>query len=364
MRRGTLLAVKFDPSRLEVSGTPVPIVEGIAESVYGAGQYTVSAAGTLAYIPGKAQTNDHVLSWVDASGRAQPLPLQPRTYWAPKVSPDGRTIALSILGPTTDVWTYDIAREALTRLSVEAVKSPQVHFAYPVWTPDGKRIVYGQPKDGGAPNLFWRNADGSGAEERLTTSDDLQIANCWLPDGQTLLFTEFRFGPTTPGALLDGNADLMTLRVDGDRKPQPFQQTPFDEWGAACSPDGRWIAYLSNESGRMEVYVRPFRGSGEKWKISNGSGMEPVWSRDGKQLFFRGGVNQELMMAVPIGTTPTFTAGKPARLFQGNYYWDPNANFDVAPDGRFLMMPTPDSGGRQEIRIVQNWFEELRRRVP
>jgi Tol biopolymer transport system component len=197
--------------------------------------------------------------------------------------------------------------------------------------------------------VFWRAADGAGAEERLTSGENQQAAVSWSPDGKLLAFTDE--SPTTA-------LDIWILRVEGERKPLPFIRTPFSEEGAAFSPDGRWLAYSSNEPGRTEVYVQPFPGPGGKHLISTEGGGGPRWARNGRELFYSNG---NKMMVVDIQTEPTFTAGKPRLLFEGQY-----GGWDVAPDGqRFLMIQSvePEQPATQ-INVVLNWFEELKRKVP
>jgi Tol biopolymer transport system component len=208
----------------------------------------------------------------------------------------------------------------------------------------------------GAANIFWQLADGSGGLERLTTSEYLQAPMSWSPDGQLLAFHEVN--PTT-------QRDIWVLRMS-DRKAQPFLRTRFDESGPRFSPDGRWLAYMSDESGRYEIYVQPYPGPGGKWQISTGGGTEPVWNRNGRELFYRIG---DKMMAVEITTQPGFAAGTPRVLFEGRYEPAPFpvANYDVSPDGqRFLMLkPVEQTGAAPtQINVVLNWFEELKRRVP
>lgn len=210
----------------------------------------------------------------------------------------------------------------------------------------------------GPLNIYWQLADGSGGLERLTTNEFQQIPKSWSPDGQFLGFHENN--PKT-------KKDLWTLRVS-DRKAEPFLRTPFNEAGPTFSPDGHWVAYSSDESGRYEIYVQPFPGPGGKWQISTDGGLEPAWNRNGRELFYRSG---KKMMAVEVGTTQSsFTAGKPKLLFQSDYVsvspTQPNTAYDVSPDGqRFLMLKeTGRAISNTQINIVQNWFEELKRRVP
>ena len=204
--------------------------------------------------------------------------------------------------------------------------------------------------------MLWKLADGSGPEEELLSLRDHTHIGSWSPDGQVLAF-ELQTGGT--------GSDIGVLSLKGDRKPSIFLRTRFGEAAPVFSPDSHWIAYASNESGRYEVYVQPFPGPGGKWQISTEGGTEPVWARNGRELFYRSG---DKMMAVDIAAQATFSAGKPRVLFEGRY--NPTgsnaANYDVSPDGqRFVMIqPVGSEGGVSQIHVVLNWFEELKRRVP
>jgi Tol biopolymer transport system component len=234
----------------------------------------------------------------------------------------------------------------------------------PFWTPDGKRIAFTSNKDG-QRNLFWQLADGSGGLERLTTSEFVQLPASWSPDGQLLAFSEVN---ATTGY------DIWVVRLSGPssgsgqvHKAEPFLRTQFNEAAPQFSPDGHWLAYISDESGRKEIYVQPYPGPGGKWQISTEGGVEPLWNRNGRELFYRSG---KKMMAVEIATKPSFSAGTPKVLFEGTYQSLPTIstpNYDVSPDGqRFLMLkPTEQTqAAPTQITVVLNWFEELKRRVP
>jgi serine/threonine-protein kinase len=354
-RAGTLMAVPFDTDTLEVKGSAAPVIEGVlGNPLYGTAQFTFSYSGSLAYLPGSSQFVTQSMVWVNRQGVATPLPAPPRSYRAPRISPDGRQIAVGI---GNDVWIYEIARDTLTRLTFE--KSNAGTAAN--WTPDSKRIVF--PSDRAGPvNLFWKPVDGSGPEERLTTSSNLQRASSFSPDGRFHVFTE-----VDPKAA----SDLWILPMDGDRKPRVFLQTPAAESSGQFSPDGRWIAYVSNESGRPEVYVRPFPGPGGKWQISSEGGTELAWNPKGKELFYRTGAQKEEMMVVDYQTEPTFSAGKPRLLFEGNYVANAptsgGAFYSVSPDGqRFLMTQVPEQqqSSLTQVNMVLNWFEEVKQKVP
>jgi eukaryotic-like serine/threonine-protein kinase len=348
---GSLMAVPFDPQRLAVTGTAVPVVEGVLESaVTGAAQYGISATGSLVYVPGGVQATQLRLMWVSRNGAEQPLAAPVRAYQFPRLSPDGRRVAVSIGEQEVQVWLYDLSRETLTRLTFEGNTNTG-----PSWTPDGKRIAFGSSKEGPF-NIFWQLADGSGGLERLTTSEFTHAPMSWSPDGQLLAFIEVN--PTT-------QRDIWVLRM-GDRKAQPFLRTRFDETSARFSPDGHWLAYVSSESGRFEIYVQPYPGPGGKWQISTEGGMDPVWNPNGRELFYR---SRDKMMAVDIATQPGFVAGTPRMLFEERYEPAPVPipNYDVSPDGqRFLMLKPSEQAeaAPTQINVVLNWFEELKRRAP
>ena len=346
-QEGALLATPFDLDRLEVTGTPVPVVEGVLSSSFSAtntpsyiAQFSFSVPGALVYVPGSAEgALENTLVWMDRKGVVTPLPAPPRPYDDPSLAPDGQQVALEI---NADIWVYDISRNTLTPITHQGAGG------YPLWSPDGKRVVF-QAERGGPANLFWIAADGSGAEERLATSEEEQAPDSWSLDGQFLIFQQ-------------NTRDLWVLPLAGDRKARPFLQTQFGEYQGKVSPDGRWIAYSSNESGRSEVYVQPFPSPGGKRQISTEGGAEPAWARSGRELFYRNG---NKMMAVDVTTTPSFSAGSPRVLFEGQFIGG-SRTYDVAPDGqRFLVVrPSEQEAAATQINVVLNWFEELRRRVP
>jgi Tol biopolymer transport system component/predicted Ser/Thr protein kinase len=344
---GTLMAVQFDPQRLTVTGAAVPMVEGVLQSTAnGNAQYSLSDTGSLVYVLESVQSPPSRLVWVSRNGGEQPLAAPPRAYMIPRLSPDDRRVAVVIAEQEPQIWLYDFPRETLSRFTFEGNANNG-----PVWTPDGKRIAFNSNKEG-ARNIFWQLADGSAGLERLTTSKYIHIPGSWSPDGQLLAFAEVN---STTGF------DIWVLRL-GDRKAQPFLRTPFNEQAPQFSPDGRWLAYYSNESGRSEVYVQPYPGPGGKWQISTEGGKEPLWNRNGRELFYRSG---NKMMAVEITTQPSFSAGTPKTLFEGQYQSvnQSSPNYDVSVDGqRFLMLKPIEQAA--QINVVLNWFEELKQKVP
>jgi eukaryotic-like serine/threonine-protein kinase len=348
---GSLMAVPFDPQKLVVTGAAVPVVEGVMQSsTSGAAQYSFSATGSLVFVSGGFQATQSKLVWVRRNGTEEAASAPAHGYLIPRLSPDGGGVAVGIAEQENQIWLYDLSRETLTRLTFEGNSSNG-----PIWTPDGKRVVFNSNKEGGT-NIFWQLADGSGGLERLTTSEYLHAPMSWSPDGQLLAFHEVN--PTT-------QRDIWVLRM-GDRKAQPFLRTQFDEAVPRFSPDGRWLAYISNESGRYEVYVQPYPGPGGKWQISTDGGTEPAWNRNGRELFYRSG---NKMMAVDMTTQPSFSVGRPRMLFEGRYAQPPfpATNYDVSADGqRFLMLKPVEQAqaAPTQINVVLNWFEELKQKVP
>jgi Tol biopolymer transport system component len=352
-RAGGLLAVPFDLERLEATGSPVSILEGVEmDPNFGAAYFSTSAEGSLAYVPGGIVGGNSTLVWVDRRGAAQPLPAPPRGYDTPRLSPDGQQLAVGINGTNPGVWLYDLVRGTLTKLIEAGVISP-----YPLWSPDGKRITFKAPL-GDPFNLYQIPADGTGAPEPLTTGETITWPGSWSPDGRVLAFVVFGPGP--------GNSGIRLLKLEGHRKPQPFLSQTVTAPGPVFSPDGHWLAYASNESGRREVYVAAYPGPGGKLQISVDGGGEPVWNRNGRELFYRGGDALAKMMAVDVTIQPAFSAGKPRVLFEGRYLTSAGspADYDVSPDGqRFLMVKGSDEAPAQ-IDMVLNWSDELKRRAP
>ena len=348
LQGANLVAVPFDRQRLAITGAAVPVIEGVL-AAGGVAQYSFSSTGTLIYVPGSSQAVGLKLVWVDRKGMEQPVNAPPHNYVLPKVSPDGKRVAVGIEEADGQIWVYDLGRDTLTRLTFEGGANID-----PVWTPDGKRIAF----KGAGNRLFWQPADGSAGPEALTSSELAanNVPGSWTPDGQVLTFMEVN---------LDTGYDLYTLPLK-DGKPQPFLRTPSLETAPRFSPDGHFIAYASDESGRFEIYARPYPGPGGKWQISTEGGTEPVWNPKGRELFYRIG---NKMMDVDIATQPTFSAGKPKMLFEGPYVLTPRSfpDYDVTPDGqRFLMLKPSEQEqvATTQINIVLNWFDELKQKVP
>jgi eukaryotic-like serine/threonine-protein kinase len=355
---GTLRAVRFDPTRREVLSDPVPVVDQVMMLTTGAADVRISAQGTLVYVPGSSGgmlTGSRTLVWVTRQGREEPISAPPRAYVLARLSPDGTRAALDVRDQAGDIWIWDFARQNLTRLTTDPSLDTN-----PVWTPDGRRVMFASAR-GGVGNLFWQSADGTGTAERVSTGPDIQAASSFSPDGKTVIFTEVH---------AKTGQDVMQLHLDGTAKVEPLVQTTFAETAAEISPDGRWIAYHSNESGQNEVYVRPFpKVDGGRWLISTGGGSRPAWSRSGRELFYL--ALDGAMMAVPVQTTSTFKPGNPSRLFSGRLNalaLQAGRGYDVSPDGqRFFMIKDAAAGGAAAsipINVVVHWTEELKARLP
>lgn len=348
----SLLAIAFDLDRLEVVGSAAPVVEEVATTPEGAADFAVALNGTLVYMSNTGAALARTLTWVDRSGREEPIRTPVRMYTYPRLSPDGSRLAVGVRDQDQDIWIWDFARETLTRFTFD----PGADW-YPVWTPDGTRLIFDSAR-AGAQNLFWQAADGTGPAERLTEAHNIQLPYSVSPDGNRIVF---RTNTET--------SDLSILTLDQNRRVEPLIQTPFNELNAEISSDGRWLAYESDESGRSEIYVRPFPNpAGGRWQVSTDGGTRALWARNGQELFYLTLAGTLMSIRSEAGTT--WTAGPPARLFEGSYYFGGGGaagrTYDVAPDGRFLMIKpagTPEQAATSVI-VVQNWFEELKRLVP
>jgi Tol biopolymer transport system component len=363
----TLFAAPFDLDRLEITGQAFPVIEGVAASTGTGGvQLATSTSGTLAYLAGSYDTSAAPIVWMDRSGQASPLQSMASNWSNPQFSPDGTRLAIDVapLGNgTPDVWIYDWARDTATRLTF----NPGLDFK-PVWTPDGKRIVFSSSRgDQTSLNLYWQRADGTGDAQRLTESKNNQFAASWSPDGRFLAFQEQN--PQT-------GMDIMILPVDGDEasgwkiaKPTVFLSTMFAEQEPMFSPDGHWLAYFATTSGRPEVYVRPFAGPGGLQQISSGGGAYPMWSRTRPELFFTTFDNSQIMVASYTATGHSFRADKP-RLFAPNRFLSRQRlrSVNVHPDGqRFAAAPAQDPQAvakQDKLVLVFNFFDELKRLAP
>jgi hypothetical protein len=361
VNRGTLFAVPFDLNRLEVRGTPTPLLEQVAYSTtVGSAQLDFSRSGTLVYQNGGANRGFVTVQWLESTGKAQPLLAKSGFYQRPRVSPDGQRLLLEVgEGSGSDIWVYESQRDTMTRLTFGGGGSGIV----PVWSSDGRFVVFSAP--GG---MFWTRSDGANKPQPLTQSKNQQVPWSFTADGKRLGFHEA--GPAT-------GYDIWTVPIESDGaglragKPEVFLQTSSDERHSSFSPDGRWLAYGSDESGRFQVYVRAFPDKGGKWQISNTGGAYPVWSRNGRELFFRTDDNRIMVVSYTV-KGDSFAAGKP-RLWSEKKLADFGVvgvqNYDLAPDGKRIaaLMPAESAEvqpAQNHVVFLMNFADELRRRVP
>jgi serine/threonine-protein kinase len=357
---GSLRAVRFDVKALELTSDPVPVVEQILTAATGEAAFAVSRTGSLVYVPGGTgglQASARSLVWVDRRGNEEPIKAPQRAYQYPRMSPDGTRVALDVRDQDNDIWIWDLARTTLTRLTTDAALE-----GYPVWTPDGRRVVFNSQRSGLNANLYWQAADGTGAAERLTTSGNIQLPTTITLDGAMVVLEE-----QVPGSLYD----IMGLTLMGGRRTQPLIHTAFSERNAEISPDGRWIAYQQFESTQSQVYVRPFPNvDSGRWQISSAGGTRPLWARSGRELFYLDA--QDKLTGVPVQTTAsTFSAGNPTKLLETAYFAGAptGRTYDVSPDGkRFLMIKesveTNPNAAPAGLVVVLHWNEELKRLLP
>jgi len=404
---GTLRAVPFDLDRLETRGTPVPVLPQILTTPLGAAGFDVAGNGTLVYVLGGLAAVARTLVWVDRQGREEAIKAAPaRAYAYPRLSPDGTRVALDSRDLDSDIWMWDFARETLTRFTFDTAAD-----RFPVWTPpDGRRIVFSSNR-AGPGSLFSQAADRPGVVERLTVSKADQFPTTISPDGTRVVFddngaldmmviTLDKERPSTPSTRSAGSGSTVspaTLGVSsvegqalrtgtvepstgsgrgpapgsGRGEPKPLVQTPFNERNGEISPDGRWLAYESNESRQFEIYVRPFPDvDSGRWQVSTGGGTRPLWARNGQELFYLSPTRA--LMSVRVERGSTWTAGTPMKVFEGPYYADAavyGRTYDVSVDGRRFLMVKPVAGPDQtaaspSLIVVQNWLEELKRLVP
>jgi serine/threonine protein kinase/Tol biopolymer transport system component len=353
-----LFAVPFDAETLKTTGSPVSVIQGVFRVGPGnVPHYAASDGGTLVYMPGGiGLAYQSVLVWADRDGKEKPLEEVPNDYSDPKISPDGTQVALSMtVDGNRDIYIYDLVRGTKTRWTFDEASD-----FLPIWTPDGKRIIFGSER-AERQSIFGKASDGTGKVEQIAS-----VPKGWMwpislsNDGNTLLFGQYV--DASSGSY---NIGMLSMQED-HHTPKLLLQEKYDEQDPMVSPDGRWLAYRSNESGRFDVFVRPFPevNAGGKWQVSTDGGMDPLWSPDGKELFYRSG---NAVMAVSVETSPSFRLGTPKKLFEGSY-----SGWDIRPDGRrFLLVKEAESTGKgftqrgpRKINIVLNWTEELKQRVP
>ena len=365
LHQGVLLGMGFNPARLELQGTPIPLLDDVAASpALGGGQFDFSAApsghGTLVYLAGKGAAQTWPVVWLESSGKMQSLIATPGPYSQPRFSPDGRRLALTMsISGGNDIYVYELERETMTRLTFGGRAQTAV------WTPDGKHIAF-QSTAGGF-GIGWVRSDGAGEPQQLLAFQGVIVPYSFSPDGQHLAYHE-----SNPGTA----RDIWTLPLDTSDpdhpkpgKPEPFVATPSDESAPTFSPDGRWIAYRSDESGTYEIYVRSFpAGRGGKWQISTGGGLWGIWSNSGRELFYETLDNRIMVMDYTVNGE-TFAPGKPRLWSEKQSFYAGGMNLALAPDGkRFAVFGIPEVAGPEKgsvhLTFLENFVDELRRRIP
>jgi hypothetical protein len=375
---GTLLAVPFDLRRLKVSGTQVSILEGVRRGNTpdlnpGVAHFSVSNTGSLVYVPGPVSPTavDKEFVRVDLKGGIQRLKLAPSRYETPRVSPDGRYLAFGTEdGKEAIVWIYDLSGTSSPRQLTVGGRN-----RYPIWSADGKRVAFQSDREGDL-SIWWQRADGKGPAERLTTPEPQMshVPESWSPKHNTFLFSSVTIGGR--------GTSLWTYSLQ-DRKLEPFGGVRLSVAmlpSAVFSDDGRWVAYLSDETGVTSVYVQPFPATGAKYPISKGRALSPLWSPGGKSIVYAENTSYTAdprtgnLVVAGLTTEPTFTLGNPVIVPTGRLQTGgqsaPNSprRFDMAPDGTIIGMVEADQRSSQpgalRIEVVLNWFTELKQRVP
>jgi Tol biopolymer transport system component/tRNA A-37 threonylcarbamoyl transferase component Bud32 len=354
--RNTMFAVPFDLATREARGAAVPVLTDMAyDPAAGIPQMDISRDGTLVYRRNVSrEAGNSSLMWIDAAGKRQTLPARPARYAStPRLSPDGKKLATTVReGASQDVWIYDIERDSMTRLTFGTQT-----FVSAIWSPDGRYIVCGSIGNG----LFWTRADGGGQPQQLTATKSISFPHSISADGKRLVYYEAAGSPQVWTVPIEQSGDGLKAGI-----PERYMETRSADAAAAISPDGRWLAYESNESGRVEIYVRPFpapaSGGGGKWQISNDGGTWPIWPKKGGEILYRSG--DQVMAVTYTSTADSFSPEKPGvrATTTGSA-----PGFDLAPDGRLLLiMPAVAEGAKSEhtLMFVQNFYDELRRRVP
>ena len=349
-RPGVLLAAPFDPQRLVLTGPETVVLESVrteTEGVTPQPQAVFSMDGTLVYASGGAPKNSTRPVWVDRRGKVQPTGMPPRSYGTMSLSPNGRFLAILIADPKNDIWVQDLELGTLTRRTFGVEPDGMS------WTPNGERITYGVRRNG-KRNSFWIPMDGSSEPEPFITEDGQPALGAYSPDGR-LAITVMR-GTTT-------GLDLWVLSLKENVPAMPFLQTRFTEAGGSFSPDGHWIAYISDESGQYEAYVRPYPPREGKWQVSREGGDEVKWSRDGKELFYRNG---RKWMAAAVNLKPEFTVQKPSQLFEGPYANVGGVSYAVTRDGQRFIVLEPAEGEAAPVthlNVVLNWLDYVKQRA-
>ena len=358
VRENTLFGMPFDIKKMEATGSPAPIVQGVTSSdASGGAQISFSNTGTLAYVSGEIGVPEYPIKKMDRNGVVSMLWEEPGTYANPQISPDGRRLSMTVLRDGNwDVWIYDLERKVATRLTFyDGYDGDQV------WSPDGQYITFTSDRDG-RENPYRKRADGSGEAERLAEIDYDFWASSWTPDGKWIL-----------GEIQNDTFDIVAVPADGSGEAVEYLATEFFDRFPAISPDGKWVAYMADESGRSEIYVRPFPFAAGKWQVSDGGGTWPSWSPDGSELIYR---DEDGLMSAPVTTQDgSFKSGRPKPLASGGLSTNQGgiavggsifSDYDIMPDGQsFIILQGGEGVGSQNnVTLVTNWFDVLRKTFP
>jgi serine/threonine protein kinase len=343
--KGVLYAVPFDLDHLDITGAPVNVVDDLnGDATSGAMHYDISNNGTLVYIPGQSEGDKRRIIKIKFTGDVEILEAPVQSYSEPKISPDGNKLAIVIgSGKDFDVWIYDINNSKLTRLTFGGINRT------PTWSTNGDSIVYYSNVDDKI-SIKIKPADGSGKARVITTGENRIYINDWTPDGSVLVLNTY-------GQMQSG---ISIFNSEGQKTIETFIDSPADDWMSDLSPDGKWLAYTTNESGRYEVVVQPFPEKGGKWQISTDGGMEPHWSADGKRLFYTRG-NKIILVPISIHNG-VIEAGKESVLFDkySALPVDSGITYDVAPYADyFITTQTANVASFQQVDVIINWFTEL-----
>jgi serine/threonine-protein kinase len=344
VREGVILAAPFDPRRLELTGPPVPVVEDAFVAPFeGNSQFAVSDTGTLIHAPASLLQPPREVVWVDRQGREEILLEAERRYSAPSLSPDGRSAAFTVEDGNPDIWVYQLDRKVLNRLTF----SPRSEHS-PTWYPDGRRIVF--VLDAPPFHLYSVPVDGSTEPTAILESPIDSYADAVSPDGRWIVVRQLSS---------EANYDLGLLEVGDGQNVLPLRNTRFKERFATVSPDGRYVAYESDESGRGEIYIQSFPEPGVRTQVTRDGGGAPLWAANSELFYW----NENHLMAVPVGTTQGLTIGEPEALFTAfRYTTNKRREYDVTADGRRIIIARiPEASLPREVQVVLNWFSELER---
>jgi serine/threonine-protein kinase len=366
-RAGSLFAVPFDIDRLETSGEPVRVVENVLLEPDGAAQFDIADNGTLIYIGGGLREVLRRLVWIDRKGNVEPLPLRPDQYQVPSLSPDGRRVAVTInKGANSDIWMAELDAGSPIRLTTD----PNEDLA-PLWAPDGLKIAFSSEMSGTPPQLHWLSLDDSANPEIIIKDEEsiVDTPESFSSDGRHLAFTSFDLnGFAGPDQWTASDIVVATLN-DSKWSYEPFANSQFSEHSPAFSPDNRWIAYVSDETGIEQVYVRSFVNPGAMKSVSIDGGTEPLFNSNGREIFYRNGDTLMSRGVDMTGNSVTFT-GSPKNLFKIQSWYSHDLgpigrNYTVTRDGqRFLVIQSPDGSSVHMIKVATNWFEELKAQMP